>query len=352
MNPLCDFHPNDKRETSMDTNGIIKALTEATQGLAQLVESLNARRGNCKGIAAIRQFAELDAVEIALANIEGLRHQFRDVKEEYGHWISSPVLIDLPDDLDDETIFSLYVFVEKNGFIWPRGHREIIKAIEEIHYCCRMRHHPRRPTITFKDGTQLTDHAFAVPKNLPEDAISADNVAAFHLGMDIRGKRLSVSLLRHLISKRCRNILEHVIRNDRSLPKTISPANLLLVVLNGMEPDHMLQTIAAIEETYPGTIKMAEDEQGHNALWFSLRLYDDGDIETRIKHHLNGFVGDETSVAKSIGAYLAAHGCDPDKPFNNEGFSWNTVSRIMDIVEKHVADIAETLRRTEIPSVG
>ena len=193
--------------------------------------------------------------------------------------------------------------------------------------------------ITFKDGTELTNRAFAVPKNLPEDAISADNVAAFHLGMDIRGKRLSVSLLRHLISKRCRNILEHVIRNDRSLPKTISPANLLLVVLNVMEPEHMLQTITAIEETYPGTIKTAEDAQGRNALWFALRLYDYGDIETRIKHHLYGFADDATSVAKSIGAYLAAHGCDPDKPFNNEGFSWNTVSRIMDIVETRVKQL-------------
>ena len=68
---------------------------------------------------------------------------------------------------------------------------------------------------------------------------------------------------------------------------------------------------------------MAEDERGSNALWFALRLYDYGDIETRTRLHLNGFVDDATSAAENIGAYLAAHGCDPDKPFNNEGFSWN-----------------------------
>ncbi len=326
----------------MDTNRIINALTEATQGLEQCIASIKAKMGGCAGIAGIKLFAELDAVEIMLANIKGFSYQFRDVKEEYGQWISRGDQIDLPDELDDETIYSLYAFVGKNRSIWPRGHREIIKA---IHYCGSMHyrgpmHYPRRTTITFKDGTQLTNRAFVVPRNLPEDAISADNVAAFHLGMDIRGKRLSVSLLRHLISERCRNILEHVIRNDRSLPKTISPANLLLVVLNEMEPNHMLQTIAALEETYPGTIKTAEDERGRNALWFALSLYDYGDIETRIKHHLHGFDDDATSVAKSIGAYLSAHGCDPDKPFNSESFSWNTVSRIMDIVEKQIKEIA------------
>ena len=325
----------------MDSNRIIDALTEATRGLEQLVESLKAPNKDCAGIADIRLFAELDAVEIALAAIEGSCRELRDVREGFVDRISPFAHIVLPDDLDDETIYSLYALVEKGGHIWPRDHRGIINA---IHYCCSMRDRYRRPTITFKDGTELTDRAFAVPKNLPEDAISADNVAAFRLGMDIRGKRLSISLLRHLIAARCRNILEHVIRNDRSLPKTISPENLLLIVLHEMEPDHVLQTIAAIEETYPGTIKMAEDERGRNALWFALRLYDYGDIATRTRLHLNGFVDDATSAAENIGAYLAAHGCDPDKPLNNEGFSWNTVSRIMNIVQKRVADIAEKLR--------
>ena len=330
----------------MDSNRIIDALTEATRGLEQLVESLKAPNKDCAGIADIRLFAELDAVEIALAAIEGSCREFRDVREGFVDRISPGAHIVLPDDLDDETIYSLYAFVEKGGHIWPRDHRGIINA---IHYCCSMCDRYRRPTITFKDGTELTDRAFAIPKNLPEDAISVDSVAAFRLGMDIRGKRLSISLLRHLIAERCRNILEHIIRNDRSLPKTISPENLLLIVLHEMEPDHVLQTIAAIEETYPGTIKMAEDERGRNALWFALRLYDYGDIATRIDHRLHGFVDDATIVAKSIGEHLASHGCDPDKPFNNEGFSWNTVSRIMDIVQKRAADIAEKFRRNTNP---
>ena len=33
-------------------------------------------------------------------------------------------------------------------------------------------------------------------------------------------------------------------------------------------------------------------------------------------------------------------GAVSDKPFNNEGFSWNTMSRIMDIVEKRIKEIA------------
>ncbi len=46
--------------------------------------------------------------------------------------------------------------------------------------------------------------------------------------MNLAGKQLSFTLLRHLIANRSVKFLEHPVRNEKKLTKTISPANLLL----------------------------------------------------------------------------------------------------------------------------
>lgn len=84
----------------------------------------------------------------------------------------------------------------------------------------------------------------------------------------------------------------------------------------------VLQTIEAIEETFSGTIASAEDAFGRNALWFALRLF-----------VLRG----NADTASAVGEYLVSNGCDPDKPFadGRNGFSWNTMARIVSAIERY-----------------
>ena len=141
--------------------------------------------------------------------------------------------------------------------------------------------------------------------------------------MNLCGKTVSFSLLRHLIANRCVNILEYIIRNEKSLSKTIPPINLLLTTLiEWPSPDAKspLQVLVAIEETYPGTIKSAEDANGNNALWFAVYL-----------------VSNWPDITSEIGKYFASCGCDLDKPFK-AGFSWNTMARVITIIERHKQD--------------
>ena len=98
---------------------------------------------------------------------------------------------------------------------------------------------------------------------------------------------------------------------------------LLLTVLHEMPSGGVLQTIEAIEETFPGTIASAEDAFGCNALWFALRLF---------VHRGNA------DAASAVGEYLVSHGCDPDKTFGDTGkrrFSWNTMARIVNAIERY-----------------
>ena len=98
---------------------------------------------------------------------------------------------------------------------------------------------------------------------------------------------------------------------------------LLLTVLHEMPSGGVLQTIEAIEETFPGTIASAEDAFGRNALWFALRLF-----------VLRG----NADTASAVGEYLVSQGCDPDKTFGDTGkrrFSWNTMARIVSAIERY-----------------
>ena len=182
-----------------------------------------------------------------------------------------------------------------------------------------------RETIEFKDGTKLLDRQLIVPKNLPEEAISSDNVASFCLGMDISGKQLSQTVLRYLMKKDCVNILEHLIRTNKKIPDVYPPENLLLSVLYTMGWCPLLPVIKAIEETFPGTIKSAEDASHRNALWYTLRHHRLWDNRNPCHCALD---------TEDIEQYLLWKGCDPFKT-SNDLFSWQAMARLMRIIERY-----------------
>ena len=118
----------------------------------------------------------------------------------------------------------------------------------------------------------------------------------------------------------------HIVRKEKKLAKTISPANLLLTILIEWRTSIrlLMQVVAAIEETYPGTIKSAVDANGDNTLWHTLHL-----------------IYDHTDAAPEIGKYFALRGCDLDKSFR-AAFSWNTMVRLISIIKRHEQDQRNT----------
>ena len=155
-------------------------------------------------------------------------------------------------------------------------------------------------------------------------AISADDVAGFCLGMDINGKRLSPTLLRYLMQKRCENILAHLIKVNKKLPDVYPPEKLLLTVLYEMDRCPLLPIIKAIEETFPGTIKSAEDASHRNALWYTLRHH------SQVRH-ANFCCALEI---EDVEQYLLTKGCDPAK-VSNDRFSWQTMRRVINVVKHY-----------------
>ena len=213
----------------------------------------------------------------------------------------------------------MYYRVTPHLVLFPSPWSDIVAAIAHL----RDLRVFKRTTIRFKDGSELLDRRLCIPRNVPLEAISADNVAGYSFGMTLNGKRLSFMLLRHLIQEGCKNILAHVVRTEKALGTVMSPDKLLLTVLHEMPSGGVLQTIAVIEETFPGTIASAEDAFGRNGLWFALRLF---------VHRGNA------DAAFAVGEYLVSHGCDPDKAFGDtgkRGFSWNTMARIVNAIERY-----------------
>lgn len=147
-----------------------------------------------------------------------LRH---DITNRYCRWIATHPKVLLPVELDDKTIYSLYLYTQRAAEVGINAQNlepasEITYAIdalcEQTPPLCRERVKPWLSTpIEFSDGTKLLVHQYKVPSGL-EDAVSSDDVASFCLSMDIRGKQLSRTLLRCLMQKRCVNILDYIIR--------------------------------------------------------------------------------------------------------------------------------------------
>lgn len=316
---------NDTLDTAIQKLGKVQSSIEALRALTTGIDITG-----INNITNIKMLAQIEKINSALGEFMHIKHFLSQSLDDYENQLSHMIQIDSLEALTDNVIYTLYCLA-KNGniHILDNSDNEIIYALNHI---STLRNTSKsiafhlfewkrsRAKIEFKDGTMLLEHQLAVPKNLPKDAISADNVAQFCIGMNLGGKQLSITLLRHLINNRRANILEHIVRNEKKLTKTISPANLLLTALiDWPSPDvkSPLQVFAAIEETYPGTIKSAEDANGNNALWFAAYLFRNC-----------------PDAALEIGNYFASCGCDLDKPFK-AGFSWNTMVRLMSIIKRH-----------------
>lgn len=321
-------------EKLMNIKELIAALDKLSSELNLATRSIADR---CNGnvsvtIGDLHFLNELDNLESHLDNLLQVGAQLKFyISHGYCQWITRQRDLLLPAELDDKTIYSLYLYSKKGG-----DPTSLLEPTTEITCAIKAICHPTPPLchecgtnlilkpVELKDGLKLRFRRLNIIRNMPEDAISSDNIASFCLGMDINGKRPSPTLLRYLMQKRCVNILEHLIRMNKKLPGVYPPENLLLTVLYEMDGCPLLPIIMAIEETFPGTIKSAEDASCRNALWYTLRHHSQ-------LYHVN--LGRALDI-EDVEQYLLSKGCDPAKA-SNERFSWQTMKRVINVVKHY-----------------
>jgi len=307
----------------MHTKDLIATLNNLSHELDLICDSV---KEQCTDnvAATIGDLHVLNEFVALKSSLNRLSHSSRNINngiDGYCRWLSRRQTIILPAELDDKTVYSLYLYIKSEGVTLNlEPATEIIYAAQAL---CQS--WQSRKTIEFKDGTKLLDRQLIAPKNLPEEAISSDNVASFCLGMDISGKQLSQTVLRYLMKKDCVNILEHLIRTNKKIPDVYPPENLLLSVLHTMGWCPLLPVIKAIEETFPGTIKSAEDASHRNALWYTLRHHRLWDNRNPCHCALD---------TEDVEQYLLWKGCDPFKT-SNDLFSWQAMARLMRIIEHY-----------------
>ena len=304
----------------MYTKDLIAALNNLSHELDLVCDSV---KDQCTDnvTATIGDLHVLNEFIALKSSLNRLSHSSRNINngiDGYCRWLSRRQTIILPTELDDKTVYSLYLYIKSEGVTLN------LEPFSEITYAAQAlcQSWQSCKTIEFKDGTKFLNRQLIVPKNLPEEAISADDVAGFCLGMDISGKQLSQTVLRYLMKKGCVNILEHLIKVNKKLPDVYPPENLLLSVLHTMGWCPLLPVIKAIEETFPGTIKSAEDASHRNALWYTLPLH-------RLWNNTHCALDTE-----DVEQYLLWKGCDPFK-ISNDHFSWQAMARLMRIIEHY-----------------
>ena len=316
----------------MNIKDLRAALVKLTNELELTVRSI-AERCKAKTEVTVEDLLllhDLAPIESSLTCLSQFSAQLKCTIDGYCRWITRHRHILLPDELDDKTIYSLYLYAKSGGV-----RAQNLEPASEITYAIYALCHPTPPLchkqvkpwlstpIEFSDGTKLHFHQFKVPSGLDE-AVPSDDVASFCLSMDIRGKQLSRTLLRCLMQKRCVNILDYIIRTCKRLPIECPPDILLLTVLYEMDGCPLLPIIKVIEEMFPGTIKSAEDASHRNALWYTLRHH------SQIKHANFCCATDIEDVEQ----YLLSKGCDPAKS-SNDCFSWQTMKRVINVVKHY-----------------
>ena len=316
----------------MNIKDLRAALDKLTNELELTVRSI-AERCKTKTEVTVEDLLllhDLAPIESSLTCLSQSSAQLKCTIDGYCQWITRHREVLLPDELDDKTIYSLYLYAKSGGV-----RAQNLEPASEITYAIYALCHPTPPLcheqvkpwlstpIEFSDGTKLHFHQFKVPSGLDE-AVPSDDVASFCLSMDMRGKQLSRTLLRCLMQKRCVNILDYIIRTCKRLPIVCPPDILLLTVLYEMDRCPLLPIIKAIEEMFPGTIKSADDASHRNALWYTLRHH------SRIKHANFCCATDIEDVEQ----YLLSKGCDPAKP-SSDRFSWQTMKRVINVVKHY-----------------
>ena len=306
----------------MNIEELIASLDKVSNGLELTVRSI-AERCKAKTEVTVEDLLllhDLAPVESSLTCLSQSSAQLKCTIDGYYQWITRHREVLLPTELDDKTVYSLYLYIKSEGVTLN------LEPFSEITYAAQAlcQSWQSCKTIEFKDGTKFLNRQLIVPKNLPEEAISADDVAGFCLGMDINGKRLSPTLLRYLMQKRCVNILANLIKVNKKLPDVYPPENLLLTVLHEMDGCPLLPIIKVIEETFPGTIKSAEDASHRNALWYTLRHH------SQVRHANFCCATDIEDVEQ----YLLSKGCDPAKP-SSDRFSWQTMKQVITVIKHY-----------------
>lgn len=227
------------------------------------------------------------------------------------------------DEMDDDIVYSVYLFIASCPFVDKANLHltQIGSAI--LHLDHLNRSDDRLRDLFFADGTWTHTFPRVVPQNLPDHAILADNVAECCLAMTLSGKRLSRSLVLHLVSRHAAGILAHLVRHDKTVFRAFSPEKLLLIAISTLNSPRVPEVVAAIEETAPGAIAAAGDANGFNALVHAARF-----------HPGNPRGWSDQEVFSALTSYLLAHGADPDQR-PRSGFSYRTLSRLLDIIARH-----------------
>ncbi len=310
----------------MNPSQLTAALSRLTQEITPLVESLyaNPPPNAPPDLSALRSLPTLYTANKALYD---LHHQARlldlGIKTWCRNLFPAPLGPELDglDDMDDDTILSVYLYCKV--FRAPRdtSRPSPSQIMSAIGYADRYGFPSApgtgyHPALVFSDHTKISRHALAVPKNLPENAIRTDNVAEFRMGMALVGKQLSPTLVRHLIGQSASNILEHLVRN-KSVVEAWPPDKLLQLVLATMNGPGIPTIVAAIEDTFPGTVATAKDADGHDALFHSLRFH--------MPSPQNAF------PPNALTDLLVSRGANPGKVYR-EGFSYRAMSRLIRIV--------------------
>ena len=172
----------DVQETAVE---MVRAIRECERLAAQLAALLDdrSRRQLAVRILDIEAYQKLKRIRIPFENI-GKR--FRDCLEAYGQLLSgSPIICDSPETMDDRSIYLVFSYME--GLTRPAFPRRSFPSsfssscsgiVAAIAHLLDLRWNSRR-TIRFKDGSELLNRQLAVPRNVPVEAISADNVAGY-----------------------------------------------------------------------------------------------------------------------------------------------------------------------------
>ncbi len=139
--------------------------------------------------------------------------------------------------------------------------------------------------------TQRIKSQYEMPATLCE-AVLQDSLPSFEIMRQMCGKKLSLSLIQHLLSAHASNIMTYLIMEyEEKLKSLFMPQDLLFYVCETWDEVPALQLLKTLQHKYPNLIQTARDEYGNNALWYAFY---------------------NPSKSQKIIEFLKTAGCDPD----------------------------------------
>lgn len=133
-------------------------------------------------------------------------------------------------------------------------------------------------------------------------AITTDNPTAFHIALDLAGRRMSKNILLLLVKNNAINIISDFLSTTNQIEKVYSPTELLFFASASMPGSLALKIIEILATKYPGICRDSRDLYGNNALWYTLyRGYRCG-----WQHNIT------LDNTEGIVQLLIKNGCDPE----------------------------------------